>query len=286
MRKICLLGPNSGIGRAILNHIAEMPDTILIKVVRETATDDKEIFWDYTSCPPDAIVNSDIVINCARSKDFAYNVRFNLILYKSLSQTTKFINFSSNCIYARPNGWFSNFLFAGDAYIREKKAIEKMNISSNHFLIRPSIVLGESSWNLFLSIIKDAQKVFVPSYADTAFLKVITTEEVAVAVRDLIKGNFAKQFEGEFYSKTVTIQEFLDKEITFSDSKTVFFDSAIKNLLLHFLTARFLPTPIVFHLQRLLIKGNTKAHPKEVSGNLDFTIEGMTRLYLCGKHTL
>ena len=286
MRKICLLGPNSGIGKVILKHIAELPDTTITKVVRQRTTDENEVFWDYASCPPDTIVNADIVINCARSSDFAYNVRFNSILYKSLSQTTKFINFSSNCIYARPNGWFSNLLFAGDAYIREKKAIEKMNTSPNHFLIRPTIVVGESSWDAFLSNVKNAQQVFVTSYAKNAQLKIITTEEVALAVRDLIRDNFAKQFEGELYTKVVAIHEFLDNEITFSDSKAVFFDSMIKNLLLHFLTARFLPTPIVFRLQRLLIKGNTKAKPNAVCQNLDLTIEGMTRLYLCGKHTL
>ena len=203
MRRICLLGPNSGIGKVILKHIAELPDTTITKVVRQRSTDENEVFWDYASCPPDAIVNADIVINCARSKDFAYNVRFNAILYKSLSQTTKFINFSSNCIYARPNGWFANLLFAGDAYIREKKAVEKMNTSPNHLLIRPTIVVGESSWDAFLSNVKAAQKVFVPSYAKSSKLKIITTEEVALAVRDLIRDNFAKQFEGELYTKTL-----------------------------------------------------------------------------------
>ena len=286
MRKIALLGPNSGIGKVILEHIAELPDTSITKVVRLRPSGEDEVFWDYVSYPPDEIVNADIVINCARSSDFAYNVRFNSILYRRLSKTTKFINFSSNCIYARPNGWIQDLLFAGDAYIREKKAVEKMRNSPNHLLIRPTIVVGESSWDTFLNTVKGAKQIIVPSYAKESKLKVITTNEVALAVCDLIKSNFSKQFEGELYTKTVAIHEFLNNEIKFSDSKTVFFDSVVKNMLLHLLTARFLPTPIVYRLQSFLIKDNKSTKPSKVCKNMKLSIEGMSRLYLCGKHTL
>lgn len=286
MRKICLLGTSSGIGKVILKYISALPNTSITKVVRQRPTGEHEVFWDYTSYPPNEIINADIVINCARSLDFTYNVRFNSILYKSLSQTTKFINFSSNCIYARPNGWLANLLFTGDAYIREKKAVEKMNTSPNHFLIRPTIVVGESSWDTFLCNVKGAQQIVVPSYAQSSQLKVITTNEVALAVLELIKNNFSKQCERELYTKIVPIHEFLNNQVNFSNSKTVFFDNPFKNLLLHILTARFLSSSIVYRLQSLLINGKPKAKPNEICKDFDLTIEGMTRLYLCGKHTL
>lgn len=286
MRRICLLGPNSGIGKVILRYMNEFTDTKIIKVVRNITNKENEIFWDYQSSLPTSIVNADIVINCARSKDFAYNVRFNKILYQSLSKNTKFINFSSNCIYAYPNGWVLKHLFAGDAYIREKKAIEKMNISPNHFLIRPSIVLGESSWDEFKLKVKGAKTVFVPSYAKKSHLKVVTTEEVAIAVYELIREGFSKKLDGELYSKTLTINEFIDNDITFTDSKSIFFDNVIKNLLLNLLTLRFTPTAFVFYLQKFLISSVDKKNKTKNVQVSNYRVEGMTRLYICGKHTL
>jgi dTDP-4-dehydrorhamnose reductase len=286
MRRICLLGPNSGIGKVILRYISELTDTKIIKVVRNITNNENEIFWDYQSSLPVSIVNADIVINCARSQDFSYNVKFNKILYKKLSRSTKFINFSSNCIYAKPNYRLSNLLFKGDAYIREKKAIEKMNTSPNHYLIRPTIVTGESNWNIFLSNVKDAKHVILPNNCKKSILKITTTECVAMAVFDLINNNFPNQTESELYTQKITINEFLLNKVIFSNSNAIYFENYLKNLLLHILTSRFMPTFLVFRLQTLLIKGNTRNQSNNKCKNLEQTIEGMTRLYLCGKHTL
>ena len=79
--KVIVLGPKSGIGEAILFKLKKNCKNFnFFSVVRKPTVQSDEIFWDYQSDLPHDFRKSFLVINCARSDDFLYNINFNRIL--------------------------------------------------------------------------------------------------------------------------------------------------------------------------------------------------------------
>ena len=285
--KIIILGPNSGIGKVILAKLKKIFNNFkFIIVVRKEPLNADEIFWDYRSDLPECFRAAFLVINCARSDDYNHNIRFNKILNSQLSQETNFINFSSNCVFAKPSNYLSKLIFKGDAYIREKLLIEKISRNRlKNFILRPTIVTGESSWKEFKINIENARYVSAPKFNRSSKLKVITTEEVADFIVELIQSDFKKIIPKEMFTKKINTMDFIANEIHETKSRNIYFDNIIKNLITVFLTSIFLPNNIVFSLQKRIIK-KSNPNTQNLSHNKEFKIQGMTRLYLFGGHTL
>ena len=282
MRSVVLLGPGSGIGRRILQKLQEDQGVRVTCVVRDRGEEGQgRAFWDFASPLPRPLLEADVVINCARSPNYAFNVVFNRRLYRELPPSVLFINFSSNCIYAKPRNGFARWLFKGDGYIREKKAIERAaSARSRSVLLRPTIVAEEGGWARFLAQVRQAPKVTAPSYARSAWVKVISADSVAHEVLRCL------QHEGhrpprELFAEVVPLVDFLGVDARWDGRPRTYFESALKNLLLHILNAWILPDALVYALQGRLPQGAGRA-PGEPG---PFVIDGMTRLYLSGEQT-
>lgn len=282
MRSVVLLGPGSGIGRRILQKLQEDQGVRVTCVVRDRGEEGQgRAFWDFASPLPRPLLEADVVINCARSPNYAFNVVFNRRLYRELPPSVLFINFSSNCIYAKPRNGFARWLFKGDGYIREKKAIERAaSARSRSVLLRPTIVAEEGGWARFLAQVRQAPKVTAPSYARSALVKVISADSVAHEVLRCL------QHEGhrpprELFAEVVPLVDFLGVDARWDGRSRTYFESALKNLLLHLLNAWILPDALVYALQGRLPQGAGRA-PGEPR---PFVIDGMTRLYLSGEQT-
>lgn len=284
--KIIILGSNGGIGKIILAKLKKnFNNFTFIKVVRNKPLNEDEIFWDYCSSLPECFQNAFLVINCARSHDYKHNIRFNKILNSQLSQETNIINFSSNCIFAKPSNSISKLIFKGDAYIREKLLIEKISRNRDkNFILRPTIVTGESSWQEFKINTESAKYVSVPKFNSSSTLKVITTEEVADFVIQLIQSDFKKIIPKEIFAKKINTVNFIANEIHQTKSRNIYFDNIIKNLFVVFLTSIFLPDNLVFRIQKNIIN-KSNSNTNNLTYNKEFKIQGMTRLYLFGEHT-
>ena len=283
--KVIVLGPKSGIGEAILFKLKKNCKNFnFFSVVRKPTVQSDVIFWDYQSDLPHDFRKSFLVINCARSDDFLYNINFNRILNEQLDSDTHFINFSSNCIFATPSNYFSKFFFKGDAYIREKLAIEKMSkVRSRNFILRPTIVTSESNWNNFIVNSQNAEYISTHKFNNESKIKIITTDEVAEFVNQLVLSNFKKTIPAEIFSNKILSIDFISNKIKISKTKNIYFDNSIKNFITAVLTSVLIPNFLVYRIQKIALKKNSEKNSKQTKF---FNIQGMTRLYLFGDHTL
>lgn len=282
--KVIILGATGGIGKIISEKLnSEKFGFKIFKVVRYKPKANNEIFWDYQSSLPKEFDTAFLVINCARSYDFVHNIKFNKILLKQLKKNTYLINFSSNCIYAKPDNFLSRTIFRGDAYIREKLAIEKLSQKrKSTFILRPTIVTGESSWKDFLVSCDKVNTIFTPNKNKTSIIKIISSDEVGEFVKDLILSNFNIEVPKEIYTNKIDTNDFIFNKNKASRNSNIFFDSNLKNIFTIILTSIFIPNWLAFRLQ-LFVMSRSKT-----SNYLDseiLKIEGMTRLYLFGGHT-
>ncbi len=282
--KIIILGASGGIGKIIFQKLNKFKHRFEIKrVVRHKSSDEDEIFWDYQNKLPKEFSESFLVVNCARSDDFNYNINFNKLLVAELKKETNLINFSSNCIFAKPKNPFVRMIFTGDAYIREKFKVEEVTKKrSNTFIFRPTIVTGEKGWSEFLKTCSNAKAVHVPDKNANSVIKTISSDEVGEIILDFILNRFTNDIPVELYTKKIKTTSFIDKEtINIGNSRT-FFNNIFKNFLTIILTSIFIPDWLAFKLQLIAVrklKSDLKIYPKTL------LIEGMTRLYLFGNHT-
>lgn len=286
MRKIVILGATGALGSAVVDRLSSEAKVCPVKVSRSLNQDSNgTIIWDYKSPLPGEIRNADVVINCARSDRYIDNIRFNNILCRDLPLSCKFVNVSSNCVFAQPRSFWGRLLFKGDAYIREKKVIEKLTAErENSLLFRPTIVSDEGGWSQFLNSVRSSGTVISPFDSNKSVVKVISRAGVAERIVSYVLGNDSR-IESEIFDSEMTVSDFIAREVIISGRKSTYFRSLLKNFLLSLLCSRFLPDSVVFKLQRFILakKSNDISSMDYIS---DFNIEGMTRLYLFGRHTI
>jgi hypothetical protein len=284
MIKVLLLGASGGLGSAVYEELCRSKRAIVVKVVRVNALMEQgSVYWDFASIPPELFNTVDVVINCARSSDYKFNIRFNKILCDFLDSRIPLVNISSNCVLARPGKDILSYFFKGDAYIREKKAIETMYlVRRNTICLRPSVVLDEGGWLDFFSDCRLSNDVIVPSACSGSMIKTITRCSVAKQVVNASLNN-SNQISDEMYDDVLNVEKLLGSNISHSTNKNNYFDSSVKNLLLSVLNAYFMPDWLVYILQHRLVGGK-----KNQSSNSEveyISVQGMTRLYLFGDHT-
>ena len=282
--KIIILGASGGIGKIIFNKLNKFNDKFEIKrVVRHRSSDENEIFWDYQSKLPKEFNETFLVVNCARSDDFNHNINFNKLLVAGLKKETNLINFSSNCIFAKPKNFFTRVIFRGDAYMREKLKVEEVTKKrSNTFIFRPTIVIGEKGWSEFLQTCSNAKEVHVPDKNSNSVIKIISSNEVGEIILDFILSRLTNDIPDELYTRKIKTTAFIDKETVNIGNSRTFFNNIFKNYLTILLTSIFIPDWLAFKLQLIAVrkfKNDIKIYPKILY------IEGMTRLYLFGNHT-
>ena len=285
MFKVIVLGSSGALGSCLTEILSKNTNLKLYHVVRnkKLAVRDNIIYWDYMTKIPIAFSKADVIVNCARSENFNFNLRFNRNLIDALPESIKLINISSNAVFAKPNGFFSNFIFKGDAYIREKKLIEKYSIGKRNVLIlRPTIVTDEGGWKLFFDLCKSSKKIIGPLNGEFSKVKITNRYYVARQIKACILENV--EFHEEIYESTSDIKNIVGSNIEFNKNRNNFFENNFKNLLLVILSSWILPDKLVFYFQDIMIKKSKNAMQKNTQCN-NFVIEGMTRLYLFGKHT-
>jgi len=283
MLNVVILGSNGALGRSVVERLRKNSSLSLTLVIRDKALiTEKTIFWDYRSCIPEQLKKADVVVNCARSDDFAFNVVFNRNLLRSIPCTVKLINISSNAVFAQPNGLLSRIFFKGDAYIREKKLIEKYSSNrSNTSILRPTVVIDEGGWKSFFSSCRLANQVIAPARGEGSRIKITTREHVAITIENCIFGN--QNLPSELFESIEAVNAVIGREMVYSKNSLNYFDSAIKNVLLIFLSSWILPDRLAFMLQNVILRRSAQANSNVKLSTL--RIDGMTRLYLFGGHT-
>ena len=284
MINVILLGSNGALGSSVCKLLSQNSDINLLTVSRKKYLEKKNtIFWDYQSDVPREFLEADCIVNCARSSNFKLNTTFNQILVDSLPKSVKLINISSNSIYAKPNGIISNFFFKGDAYIREKKLIENYSKNKNNIVIlRPTIVTDEGGWKSFLDLCASSNQIICPHNGNNSKIKIIKRRQVAEIIEKCIFN--CTKVEDELYDSIIPVAELIDKDLFDQKNKNNYFNNILKNFLLSILSCWIMPDKLVFYLQKIMINNNATSQKSSIKKS-DLVIEGMTRLYLFGKHT-
>lgn len=285
MINVIILGGSGALGSCLAKILSENSNLKLYHVVRnkKLVVKDNIIYWDYMSKIPIEFLKVDVIVNCARSENFNFNLRFNKNLIDALPKSIRLINISSNAVFAKPNGFFSNFIFRGDAYIREKKLIEKYSISKRNVLIlRPTIVTDEGGWRLFFDLCKSSKKTIGPIQGKFSKVKITKRYHVARQIEACILGN--EKFSEEIYESIDEIKNVIGSNLEFNNNSNNYFENNFKNLLLVILSSWILPNKLVFYFQNIMIKKSKNVIQSRRKYD-NFVIEGMTRLYLFGSHT-
>ena len=285
MINVIILGGRGALGSCLTEILSENSNLKMYHVVRnkKLVVKDNIIYWDYMSKIPIDFLKADVIVNCARSENFNFNLRFNKNLIDALPESIRLINISSNAVFAKPNGFFSNFIFRGDAYIREKKLIEKYSIIKRNVLIlRPTIVTDEGGWRSFFDLCKSSKKTIGPFHGEFSKVKITKRRYVARQIEACILGN--KKFSEEIYESIDETKNVVGSNLEFNNNSNNYFENNFKNLLLVILSSWILPDKLVFYLQDIMIKKSKNVIQLRKKYN-NFVIEGMTRLYLFGRHT-
>lgn len=279
--KVCILGSTGALGRKLTSELESQDRFEVLKVVRDSSQikTSKTIYWNFKDALPHKILDCDFIINCARDRlDFQTNVNLNKLLINELGSTGKLILISSNCIYAKPNGRIAQFLFKGDAYIREKLLLEKHATNTKTNILRPTVVVDEGSWSKIIHNPK-IQTVVAPRSSQDSHIKIATAGHVSNVIIDLLKGTNSTAKSDEVFEEIVNIQTLFRNNVEFRLSNRNFFESHLKNFFATALCSAVLPDKWAFFLQRRLL-------PKSSDDSTqNLTLTGMTRLYLCGKQT-
>ena len=283
MINVVILGRNGALGSSVAELLGRNSKIRLSFVVRDQAdcAEDK-IFWDYRSSVPEQLKRADVVVICARSEDFSFNVSFNHILIRSLPSSVKLISTSSNAVFAKPNGSLLRWIFKGDAYIREKLSIEKYSSQRDNMVtLRPTIVIDEGAWRSFFLSCKSADRVIAPSRGDRSRIKITTRAHIAQTVENCIFSN--EDLPPELFESIAPVDDVIGCQVVFGDNNSNFFDSTIKNILVIILSSWLIPDRVVFILQKAML--SRAELPASNANPNQLVIEGMTRLYLFGDHT-
>ncbi len=283
MVNVIVLGGNGALGRSVMGVLSDNSKINLFVVVRDKMLcTDRMIFWDYNSPLPEQLRETDVVVNCARSKNFFANVAFNKILIRSLPPSVKLINISSNAVFAKPSGLLSRWLFKGDAYIREKKLIERESLNrDNTLILRPTVVTDEGGWRSFFISCKSAGRIIGPVGGENSRVKVTRRDYIAKTIENCILSN--QDVPKELFESLAPVSTVIGREIVFRENSYNFFNSFIKNVLLIILSSWLVPDRVTFFIQNAILNRTESSNLN--SGESELVIEGMTRLYLFGDHT-
>ena len=148
MDNTILLGSKGSLGAQVASLLDER-DIPFKRVTRDPAEVD-DIYWDYKGLIPSEITNADCIIHCARSPEFQSNISALKVLLKEVNPKARIVLMGSNCVFAKPKGTLARTFFSGDAYILEKRKIEKLaKTRPNTILLRPAVVRDEGVGMLF-----------------------------------------------------------------------------------------------------------------------------------------
>ena len=286
MPKVILLGANGALGRIIASQLIErgIDFTRVVREQKQAIAGERCLFWDYKSRPPEPLLSAEYVINCARGASFLANVEVAKWLAETISPSTQLILFGSNCIYAQPSGAAARFFFSGDAYICEKRSIEKIAAGRNNItVVRPTIVVDEGGWADFLSSLTTASRIHVPQLEFLSRLKVTSCDDVATHVVDLINNTGELATPTELFSEITSLNDFLgNTEIVADLSNNTFTEGFFHNLAITIFCSWLTPFWLKASIQQRALRAEKKQDDKCAS---DSYLSGMTRLYLCGRHT-
>ena len=282
MDNIILLGAKGSLGSQVASLLVER-NINFVSVTRDPAEVDS-IYWDYKGSVPTEMINADCIIHCARGPDFPANISAVKALLRNVSPKAKIILMGSNCVFAKPNSLLAQVFFAGDAYILEKKKIEKLAKNrANTILLRPTVVRDEGGWDAFLKNAVSAEKIRLPKNCSGSRIKIIDSVDVALEILKNVLAPNSEPIPEEMYSKVVPLSEFLgSKGIVYDLSNNTYFENGLKNLLVSILCSVFVPFRVKAFLQEKFVK------PKQAIDDAsarEYRVDGMTRLYLCGRHT-
>ena len=282
MHEIILLGSKGALGSRVASLLDEK--NISYRCVTRDPTDLDGLYWDYKGSVPSKIANATCIIHCARGPEFRSNVAAVAALLRDASTEAKIILIGSNCVFASPKNTFTRIFFAGDAYVLEKKRIEKLaKTRANTILIRPTVVRDEGGWKTFLKSAESADVVKFPRGSENRRIKVIDSVDVA---REIIKHVACSSCElvyDELYSDVVPLSElFCPAEVMYELSDNTFFEGYLKNAVAIFLCSIFLPFSVKAFIQQQFNKPRQQV--ASYNGG-ELRVNGMTRLYLCGGHT-
>ncbi len=283
MLNVIVLGGNGALGRSVMGLLGVNSKINLNVVVRDKMLcSERMIFWDYISPLPEQLRDADVLVNCARSNNFAANVAFNKILIRTLPPSVRLINISSNAVFAKPNGFLSRWLFKGDAYIREKKLIEKESLNrDNTIILRPTVVTDEGGWKAFFILCKSAGRIIGPIGGENSRVKVTKRDHIAKSIENCILS--MQDVPKEMFESFEPVGKVIGQEIVFCAKSYNFFNNSIKNVLTIILSSWLVPDRVTFFIQNVILN-RTKSSDSSV-GYSEVVIEGMTRLYLFGDHT-
>ena len=283
MLNVIVLGGNGALGRSVMGLLGANSKINLYVVVRDKMLcSDRMIFWDYNSTLPEQLREADVLVNCARSKNFAANVAFHKILIRTLPPSVRLINISSNAVFAKPNGLLSRWFFKGDAYIIEKKLIERESLNrDNTLILRPTVVTDEGGWRSFFISCKSAGRIIGPVGGENSRVKVTKRDHIAKTIENCILSN--QDVPKELFEFLAPVSTVIGREIVFRENSYNFFNSFIKNVLLIILSSWLVPDKVTFFIQNAILNRTESSNLD--SGESELVIEGMTRLYLFGDHT-
>ena len=283
MNDYVLLGASGALGRAVEAEMRKhgMHFSIVTRSLDDVGRG--AIYWDYRSPLPSEIKGAKVVINCARGPNFNLNVIAAKRLVTSVDASCRLILIGSNCIFARPQGLLARFLFWGDAYICEKKKIERLARSrSNVQVIRPTIVTDEGGWASFIDRVREVKAVYIPAAGVTSKLKVISTSAVAKTIVEAARRAQVDEIAEELFTDIVSLPHFLSRRVSPSLSDNSFEEGRLKNIATIFFCSWLVPFSLKAKVQEAIKEGSNNG---EKDKNHDIILSGMTRLYLCGEQT-
>lgn len=282
MHKIILLGSKGALGSRVASLLDDK--NISYRSVTRDPTDLDGLYWDYRGSVPSEIANATCIIHCARGPEFRSNVAAVKALLRDASTETKIILIGSNCVFASPKNTFTRVFFAGDAYILEKKKIEKLaKTRAKTILLRPTVVRDEGGWKAFLRSVERAGVVKIPRGSEGSRIKIIDSVDVAREIIKHVTGSTSELVFDDLHTDIVSLCDFFcPTGVVYDLSDNSFFDGFLKNAGAFFLCSIFIPFEVKAFIQQQLIKSR---QPGASHDGGELRVNGMTRLYLCGGHT-
>lgn len=283
LNRIVIIGSGL-IGKNLYNYLKGSGLSVKLISSRYDHSDDDVVYWDYCGEIPSVIVNADLVINAGRSKDRLGNISFVKRLLDIPNRSFKLLQFSSIAVLSCPKGWF-RFLYRGDAYVREKIAIEKLvrNAPDAHY-IRPGVIneLGSSWYSYF----NDKNNHMCVALLNSDACIDITSCSVINSYLSMYISEGAICEAGEKLNSKVPINNIFTISILKAKTSNNFFDNSFKNFLFSIYVSKFIPDFLVFALDKVKSKALNTSNE---SSNVDLpliegvaTVDGMARVYLNG----
>ena len=163
-----------------------------------------------------------------------------------------------------------------------KKYIEKLSLNrANTLILRPSIVVDEGGWLLFLKSCKFAGEVIAPAGGEVSHVRITKRVHVARTIESYIFGDL--EVPNELYESIDSVGEIIGRQLIYGNNSNNYFDNSIKNILMVILCSWAIPDRLAFIIQRFAVSRIRTTGSSNKSSEL--VVDGMTRLYLFGNHT-